>query len=57
LTSGKSDLTLKYVSDKDAGEQKGITDRVKEALEGLLEALDQLLAPPPRLVPVRVRGR
>jgi len=45
------------VSDKGAGQQKGITDRVKEALQGLLEALDQLLAPPPRLVPVRIRRR
>jgi len=43
------------VSDKGEGQDKSITDRVKEALQDLLEALDQLLAPPPRLVPVRVR--
>jgi len=48
------------VNDKGQGHDKSVTDRVKEALQGLLEALDQLLAPPPRLVPVRVqlaRGR
>jgi hypothetical protein len=57
LTGGMSDLTLNYVSDKAEGSTKGITESVKEALKGLLEALDQLLAPPPRLIPVRVRRR
>lgn len=46
---------MKQVSDKGKRRGKTLTDKVKEAVQGALEALDRLLAPPPALVPVRVR--
>jgi len=61
-----SDLTLKDVSedDRDSGDDPtddggggSLTDRLRELAQQLLDALDELLAPPPQLIPVRARPR
>jgi len=54
-----SDLTLKYVGDererRPDEDGESIVERAKEVVRDLLDSLAELLAPPPRLVPVRVR--
>ncbi|MGB5702093.1 MAG: hypothetical protein WBM48_04710 [Polyangiales bacterium] len=38
-----------------AEKTKNFSDRVKEVLDSLVEAVESLLNPPPALIPVRVR--
>jgi hypothetical protein len=44
------------VPDQERPSKKPLRERIAETVGELLDALEQLLTPPPALVPVRARG-